>query len=86
MVRPIKKDALVVFAAITAAFLGIGAYEIRSGPADQGPQVQQDLSGDATLGRDVFRFETFGNEGFWTDAVRLPAGIEAAKVTPMQAL
>ncbi|MEP7001029.1 MAG: hypothetical protein ABI969_11165, partial [bacterium] len=38
------------------------------------------------LGRDVFRNETFGNEGFWTDAVRLPAGIMAAKVTPMQAL
>ena len=42
--------------------------------------------GDAAAGRDVFRFETFGNEGFWTDAVRMPAGIKAAKVTPLQAL
>ncbi|GAO39542.1 hypothetical protein SCH01S_33_00290 [Sphingomonas changbaiensis NBRC 104936] len=42
--------------------------------------------GDVALGREVFRFETFGNEGFWTDAVRLPAGIMAAKVTPLQAL
>ena len=25
----------------------------------------------AERGRDVFRFETFGNEGFWTDAMRL---------------
>ena len=42
----------------------------------------------ATLenGKTVFRFETFGNEGFWTDAVRLPQGLAAAKVTPMQAL
>jgi hypothetical protein len=34
----------------------------------------------------VFRFETFGNEGFWTDALRVPAGVMAAKVTPLQAL
>ena len=56
------------------------------GPADQGPGLPARQDGDATVGRDVFRNETFGNEGFWTDAVRLPAGIEAAKVTPMQAL
>jgi hypothetical protein len=56
-----------------------------AGPADQGPALPQQM-GDTTLGRDVFRFETFGNEGFWTDAVRLPAGIAAARVTPMQAL
>ena len=55
------------------------------GPADQGPRLPQQ-SGNAAEGRDVFRFETFGNEGFWTDAVRLPAGIEAARVTPLQAL
>ncbi len=42
--------------------------------------------GNAVAGRDVFRFETFGNEGFWTDAVRMPAGVKAAKVTPLQAL
>ncbi|MBA3671698.1 MAG: hypothetical protein H0W68_06700 [Gemmatimonadaceae bacterium] len=56
------------------------------GPADQGPALPARQDGDMALGRDVFRNETFGNEGFWTDAVRLPAGIEAAKVTPMQAL
>ncbi|MBA2589937.1 MAG: hypothetical protein H0U98_15085 [Alphaproteobacteria bacterium] len=56
-----------------------------SGPSDQGMAVRQKM-GDANLGRDVFRFETFGNEGFWTDAVRLPAGIKQAKVTPLQAL
>ena len=42
--------------------------------------------GKAASGRDVFRFGTFGNEGFWTDAVRMPAGLKAAKVTPLQAL
>jgi len=55
------------------------------GPADQGPKFPRQ-DGNAKAGRDVFRFETFGNEGFWTDAVRLPQGLVAAKVTPMQAL
>jgi len=55
------------------------------GPADQGELLPQDM-GDANLGRDVFRNETFGNEGFWTDAVRLPQGIMRARVTPLQAL
>ena len=40
----------------------------------------------AMAGRDVFRFETFGNEGFWTDAMRMPKGVLDAKLTPLQAL
>ena len=56
-----------------------------SGPADQGPGVAQ-RDGDAVAGKEVFRFETFGNEGFWTDALGLPRGMAAAQVTPMQAL
>ncbi len=43
-------------------------------------------TGDADSGKQVFRFETFGNEGFWTDAMRLPQGMTAARFTPMQAL
>ena len=42
--------------------------------------------GNVASGREVFRFETFGNEGFWTDAVRLQQGMVAAKVTPIMAL
>jgi len=42
--------------------------------------------GDARAGRDVFRFETFGNEGFWTDAMRLPQGMKQEKVTPLMLL
>ncbi|MBA3484227.1 MAG: hypothetical protein H0T51_20690 [Pirellulales bacterium] len=42
--------------------------------------------GDPAAGRDVFRFETFGNEGFWTDAMRLPQGVEQAKFTPLDAI
>ncbi|MEO7392836.1 MAG: hypothetical protein ABIU58_11720 [Ramlibacter sp.] len=43
-------------------------------------------AGDPALGKAVFRSETFGNEGFWTDAARLPQGIIAAGVTPIKAL
>lgn len=43
-------------------------------------------SGDAISGKQVFRFEAFGNEGFWTDAARLQQGVVAAGVTPVRAL
>ena len=42
--------------------------------------------GNAVSGKDVFRNETFGNEAFWTDAVRLPAGIIATNFSPVKAL
>ena len=42
--------------------------------------------GDVDAGRDVFRFETFGTEGFWTDAVRMPQGMAAKRVTMLAAL
>jgi len=56
------------------------------GPAAQGPTLPPRQDGNIAAGRDVFRFETFGNEGFWTDAVRLPQGMVAAGVTPLKAL
>ena len=43
-------------------------------------------AGDATSGREVFRFGTFGNERFWTDAMKLPQGLVRAGVTPLGAL
>ena len=64
-----------------------GADRLRAsdGPA-KGDNLPARQDGAASAGKDVFRFETFGNEGFWTDAVRMPMGIKAAKVTPLQAL
>jgi cytochrome c2 len=55
------------------------------GPKSQGETFPRQ-DGNVAAGRDVFRFETFGNEGFWTDAVRLPQGMMAAGVTPLKAL
>ncbi len=64
---------------------GPGSTDGTDGPADAGtPVPRQD--GDPVLGKTVFRFETFNNERFFTDALRLPAGIVAAGVTPLQLL
>ena len=43
-------------------------------------------TGNRRAGQEVFRMETFGNEVFWTDAARLPAGMLAARFTPLDAL
>lgn len=43
-------------------------------------------TGNPVNGQRVFRFELFGNERFFTDALRLQQGIVAAGVTPVQAL
>jgi cytochrome c2 len=53
---------------------------------DSGPNPNVHQVGNAANGKMVFRMETFGDEGFWTDAVKLPQGIVAAKLTPVQAL
>ena len=88
-----KPELAILLAAAATAALAIGSNvqaarsgAVSAGPVSQGPRLPQVQLGDRTEGRDVFRFETFGNEGFWTDAVRLPAGIAAARVTPLQAL
>jgi cytochrome c2 len=62
-----------------------------SGPSGtDGPTMSANLppsaAGDPVAGQAVFRFETFGNEGFWTDALQLQQGLVAAKVTPIDAL
>ena len=55
-------------------------------PPDLLPPQFQHAIGDPTSGQAVFRLETFGNQGFWTDALQLPQGIAAVKLTPLQAL
>lgn len=43
-------------------------------------------TGNGSAGQTVFRYETFGNQGFWTNAMKLPQGVAAANLTPLQAL
>ncbi len=84
-----KISVIIVFSAAALFWVASGSHsqvQTRSdGPADQGPDVATE-QGNQQSGKEVFRFETFGNEGFWTDAVRVPKGIVAAKVTPLMAL
>ncbi len=65
------------------------AHFTQSGPSD-GPAIginpNPHRMGNAAAGRDVFRFETFGNEGFWTDALRWLRGIRESRVTPLKVL
>ncbi|MGI8738331.1 MAG: hypothetical protein ACR2KU_01365 [Gammaproteobacteria bacterium] len=55
------------------------------GPQTAVTPTQPEL-GDAVAGQDVFRFATFGNELFWTDAVRLQEGMLATDFTPLDLL
>ncbi|MBC8086314.1 MAG: hypothetical protein H7Z40_03555 [Phycisphaerae bacterium] len=65
--------------------LGDVPHALSDGPAiAANPNVH--AVGNADAGREVYRFETFGNEGFWTEAARMPQGMMSAKVTPKQAL
>jgi mono/diheme cytochrome c family protein len=44
------------------------------------------ILGDIDRGRDVFRFETFGNEGFWHNAMRWQQGVVESNSTPKEFL
>lgn len=56
-----------------------------SGPTKVITPASQPL-GDANRGKEVFRFATFGNEGFWHDAMRWQQGVIESKLTPKQML
>jgi cytochrome c2 len=58
----------------------------RDGPLRGEVNLHPHEVGNAGAGEAIFRFETFGNENFWTDVVQLPQGIAAAELTPLQAL
>lgn len=55
-------------------------------PATSGTGAPTTGEDTLKLGKSVFSFETFGNERFWTDAMRLPQGLASAQVTPLDAL
>jgi cytochrome c2 len=80
--------AALILAGCDGADPGLVAapHAASDGPAMHAENPNRHQRGDAAAGRAVFRFETFGNEGFWTDAARLPQGMLAAKLTPRQAL
>jgi len=64
--------------------------ETKPGMASDGPadtmKPKPHVLGDVTRGKEVFRFETFGNEGFWFNAMRWQQGLIESKTTPKQML
>lgn len=79
------KKPMVVGLQFTASGVRKKRRRDRTVLADQGKVVPRQ-DGNAKSGQEVFRHETFGNEGFWTGAARAPQGMTAAHVTPMQAM
>ena len=68
---------------------GDGAVPALTGNAGPDGGVQMfphPVGSDLDDGKQVFRFETFGNEGYWTKVLELPQGMIKAGVTPAQAL
>jgi mono/diheme cytochrome c family protein len=75
----------------TGTALVIGAFAVGVGVAScdgspsTGPPVEQLDSSAVAIGRDIFRWDTFGDEKYWTDTLRMHEVIQAA-VSPATAL
>jgi len=71
-------------------WIGFGISQQVGTPTGPGPDILppkfQHAVGDRIAGQYVFRYETFGNQAFWTDAMQLPQGIAEAGLTPPQVL
>src|SRR5215212_1155045 len=65
----------VAFAAVAVAFATNSCRRVPESP------VSTDLE---KAGRQIFRYDTFGNERFWTDTAKLHKTLE--KIRPLQAL
>jgi cytochrome c2 len=75
--------------AVSAGLIACGGHGDNGSDGPNTTGLEQPVvhaTGNVANGQQVFRFETFGNERFWTDALRLQQGIVAAGVTPIQAL
>ena len=91
---PSRSRACAVAFIVFSGLAGCGGHDDGSpSPSDTGsdgpvsleqPVVHQ--AGNPAAGQVVFRFETFGNERFWTDALKLQQGMIATGMTPLRAL
>ena len=79
-------DASVIDASLPPDNRGPDGGLLPLGPLGYETNLHVHQRGTAANGQVVFRSETFGNEGFWTDVVKLPQGIVAAKFSPVDAL
>jgi mono/diheme cytochrome c family protein len=72
---PALRRLVLAFGAVGAS---VGAAGCRQFPA---PTLDNDLT---RQGQEIFRYDTFGNEAFWTDTARLHQVVET--IEPLQAL
>jgi hypothetical protein len=86
MMRKSLWGALIVGACIatiwTAAFVGAGAQQTRFRTPDDDTFDETIEANNADLmkrGRQIFRFDTFGDEHFWGDTLKLHQAIEGAR-------
>lgn len=83
--RPVMRQSLVSAVVVALALAACNGDSDTLVAGSDGPHSAEapvvHATGDVALGKQVFRFETFGNERFWTDAVRLQQGVVAAGVT-----
>jgi len=80
----LSRAALMVSSGLFAATLLTACFNSSSDEPTIAAQPTQTQM--VAQGKQVFSQETFGNEKFWTDAMRLPQGIAKAGVTPLAAL
>ena len=90
MTRRSRSQSLALLLPALLAGLVLASCGGDSDPGSDGPVSSEapvvHMAGNVANGKTVFRFETFGNERFWTDALRLQQGMIAMGVTPIQAL
>ncbi|MBA3639527.1 MAG: hypothetical protein H0W53_09615 [Acidobacteria bacterium] len=84
--RRVSSSWLIVVVVALVGLVAVMGAAIAAQSRPAGKQTTAGREASAMAGRDVFRFETFGNEGFWTDAMRMPQGVLDSKLTPLQAL
>jgi hypothetical protein len=76
----------LVRAAGAAALVGCAVATLMAACGDDGPTGPEPPDpGMAAQGKDIFRFDTYGDETFWTDTLRMHEVIQAA-VDPTTAL
>ncbi len=90
--RSVRRPLMTTLRSLTLIALTMGhagsrpADALRVASVGMVPDAWSQRQGSVSRGREVFRFETFGNEGFWTDAARVPQGMREARVTPLMAM
>lgn len=85
-----KSLGLILLTALVASSCGnengFSSNPVVNQRTEPKPDIQKPADPSIADGKEVFRKETFGNEGFWTEAAKLPQGLIKSKLTPLQAL